>query len=608
LFVGPVFTREAMTAPRRVRFHAMPAIGVGLLLCLLWTAWQILGDAQPGERSLDSPEVAARFGSSAFLLLAPLVMAVATLFSALVSAAAVAQEKDRKTLVLLLLTRMTNSELVLGRLLASLLEIVLAVAAVAPLFFLMMLFGGITSAQVLRVLAITLASALVAGSIGSTLAFWRETTFQSLAATTLAVLVWLALGEALAAGWLGSEVLGQSTAALATTISPWRAVVEAAQPQLPASFDAQANTTWLGQFSTGFLKFAALALLVVNGLAIALVRVWNPSRVARDQGPVDEAHSVFMSEIATGAPAADRRNVHRAPGKVREVWDNPVLWREMRTWAYGKKVVVIRVAYLAIAVACGVALYASLGQASTTTLSARVPAATGPLVPLAIVSLLLLNALAVTSLTTERDGRSLDLLLVTDLSPKEIVYGKLLGAIYNAKEMIAAPMALAIMLGVVGYSSVENVVLLVVTLLTFNAFAVMLGVHSGMHYSNSRQAVAASIGTLLFLFIGIAVCMRMMLALGSFDYQLGPFLGFIGGGGILLWVALGGRNPSRAISVVAVATPIATFYIITSFLQGDYGPATLVTLLAYGFATAAMLIPAIAEFDVTTGRTSDRAD
>jgi hypothetical protein len=47
--------------------------------------------------------------------------------------------------------------------------------------------------------------------------------------------------------------------------------------------------------------------------------------------------------------------------------------------------------------------------------------------------------------------------------------------------------------------------------------------------------------------------------------------------------------------------------VITSFLGGIYGQAFLVTTLSYGFATAAMLIPAIDEFDVATGRTTSQS-
>ena len=46
-------------------------------------------------------------------------------------------------------------------------------------------------------------------------------------------------------------------------------------------------------------------------------------------------------------------------------------------------------------------------------------------VPLFVLSLMLINAQGVTSLTNERDAKALDLLLVTDVSAKEFVFGKL---------------------------------------------------------------------------------------------------------------------------------------------------------------------------------------
>jgi hypothetical protein len=114
-----------------------------------------------------------------------------------------------------------------------------------------------------------------------------------------------------------------------------------------------------------------------------------------------------------------------------------------------------------------------------------------------------------------------------------------------------------------------------------------------------------SIGTVLFLFIGVATCMRIMVAFsGSFQVQLWPFLACIGGGGTGLFVALGARNPSAAIGLASFGAPLATFYAVTSFLLGSSLAVFLVTTLTYGFGTAAMLIPAIYEFDVATGRTT----
>ena len=201
LFVGPIFTREAMITPRRMRFYVARTAYVAILLILMCTAWLVLAGAQ---RVRDLGDL-ARFGMILFQILAPLQLVVAILFVGPAGASAVAQEKDRRTLILLLLTHLTNSELVLGRLMASLLNVLVLLTAALPLFALTTLLGGISAGQILRVFAVTLASVLVCGSLGSTIALWREKTFQSLALTVLAMVLWLAAGQIVASGSLGGS-------------------------------------------------------------------------------------------------------------------------------------------------------------------------------------------------------------------------------------------------------------------------------------------------------------------------------------------------------------------------------------------------------------------
>lgn len=71
-------------------------------------------------------------------------------------------------------------------------------------------------------------------------------------------------------------------------------------------------------------------------------------------------------------------------------------------------------------------------------------------------------------------------------------------------------------------------------------------------------------------------------------------------------LAVGHRNPSNAIFTSSMLTPFATFYVITDFLLGHYTAAFLVAIATYGFATATMLVPAVDEFDVATGRTTSQ--
>jgi ABC-type transport system involved in multi-copper enzyme maturation permease subunit len=582
-------------APRRPGFFLARTLFAATLFVLTVTAWQIL----VGSQRLENVGDLAWFGATAFHILAPLQLAVAMPFSALLVASAVALEKDRKTIDLLLMTNLSNAELVLGKLFAGLLTVVVVIVAAWPLLMIMSLLGGVAATQILRVQAVTLASALLAGSLGSTIALWREKTFQALAMTALILVLWLVGWEIMAAAGGGRLWFGIPAESWAVAMSPWQAVQAAGLPLFVGAGTSRplADPVYL------FLITAFAISGLLNLFAIFMVRIWNPPREAQPQ----TAEQPFAAEtqLAVDRPAVA---VHSAGGRVRPVWDNPILWREIRTWAYGKRVLIIRLAYWAVFAACAVAVVASAAEGASGA-ERLVPALAKPLVTLLVVSLILLNALAVTSLTSERDSRALDLLLVTDLSPKEIVFGKLGGAFYNAKEMIALPILLCAYLWFAEQISTENFTFLLGGLAVMYAFAAMLGLHTGITYANSRTAIATSIGTLLFLFLGIATCMRIMLAFReSFERQFTAFLGFIAGGSLAMYVALGWRNPSPALGWVSALTPLATFVVITSFLQTQYGTVFLLTVLTYGFATAAMLVPAIYVFDVATGRTTVREE
>ena len=594
MLIGPVFTRELATAPRRVRFYAAPAVYLGGLLVLTCTAWLLMIGTQQVRNVGDM----ARFGVALFQFLAPLQLVLAVFFSALGSASAVAQEKDRRTLELLLLTNLSNSELVLGKLLASMLNVLVLLAAGLPFFMLIVLFGGVSFEQILRVFAVIFVTALAAGSLGSTIALWREKTFQTLALTALVLAILAAWEVLLASGALSTSQAGAAIGRWSGALSPWQAVLAAARPQLVR------GAQWLS-FGSAYQAFIGLAVALtvgVNLIAMLMVRVWNPSKEVRFRAEdADEFRTAKDAAVVDPAASATARSVHAAPGKLRKVWDNPILWREVCTWAYGRKVVIVRLVYVALFAATALGVHATLRSSShsLSTLPATV-------LPLIVLSLVLVNALAVTSITTERDLGAFDLLLVTDISPLEFIWGKLGGVFYVAKEMILLPAALAIYLCISGALSLENLVYLLGGLALMNLFVATLGIHSGLTYTNSRSAVAVSLGTVFFLFVGVATCMRIMISFsGSFQLQLAPFLAFMIGGSAGLFAALGARNPSQAIGLASLLLPVLTFVAITGFLQGDTLGVFLIVEFTYGLTTAAMLVPAISEFDVATGRTTD---
>ena len=613
--IGPVFNREALALPRRPRHYIYRAVYVTALLILMSTSWMILAGTQVVQNLGDL----ARFGSTFFQILAPLQLALLIFLAAFGAASAVSQEKDKRTIILLLLTRLTNQELVLGKLFSALLSPLLLVFASIPVLMSVQLFGGVSGNQVTRVIIITYAATMVAGSLGSTYALWREKTFQTLSITTLTIVLWLAL-------WEGIYALGLSNSflhSLANWASPVRGIAAAIIPTIGS------QATWsFSDPAICFSLFAVVMTFLLNAIAIAKVRVWNPSReVRRRHQQEEDVVSILdkqlsdeeVSQIAEQARASHVDAMRRAGtyaeanSESRRVWDNPVLWREICTWAYGRKIVIVRVAYGLMFIIALVGLNQSLSDITNGVpragLSSIFPAAATSLAPLFLVSLIIINALAVNSITNERDGQALDLLLVTDISPAEFVFGKLWGIFYVTKEMIILPLLISIYLLIRGGIDFEGFLFLLTGLTVLIFFVTMLGVHCGLNYASSKSAISVSMGSVFFLFLGVITCIMVMISFsGSFEQQLAPFLAFILGGSVGLYVALGFRNPSSAIFWSTLLLPFATFHAITSFFIEHHLTSVMVISVIYGFTTLAMMMPAIGEFDVAMGRTQSADD
>lgn len=605
---GPVFTREISILPRRGRLFIARGAYVGGLAALWITAWQVLAGTQIVRNVGDF----AYFGSTVFQVLAPLHFTAAAFFAALSTAAAVAHEKDRRTFDLLLLTNLTNRELVLGRLFASLLSVFDFAIAAAPLFAVSALCGGVDFRQISAVFVVTLAGVITAGSLGSTIALWRERTFQTLATTVLALVAWTGLWEAVDRGLFASIIADTDARNWAAAASPWHAVLSCTRQfeDLRMNLGPFEVAPWQASIPTSLTM-----TVLLNAIAIRRVRVWNPSREllatstastppANEGGP---PHAWSLRALHNSA-ADDELERSRTNDAVaarglrasRNVWDNPVLWREVMTWAYGRKVLFVRLFYTALFIALAWGALQAADNAKSSALDWVIIVA-----PAAVLGLLLINMQAVSAITSERDSHALDLLLVTDLTSKEFVFGKLAGVLFNSKEMLVLPLILLVILWQIGAADGESIIYIAIGWLSLSAFAAVLGIHVGMQYANSHQAAAVSLATVFFLVVGVGVSMRIMTAFsGSFQAQLQPFLATIVGGGVGLYAALGRRNPSPAITLGSFILPLATFYALTSFLIGASLASLLAVVGAYSFTTAALLIPAIFEFDVATGRTS----
>lgn len=588
--LGPIFTRECLTLPRRPQHYLLRVLYLGLLWVLALTVWQVTVGWQHAATLGDT----AYFSLLLFQILLYVQLVLLLFFSALSAASSVAQEKDRRTFVLLLMTDLRNYEIVLGKLLGSLLQIGLLAAGTIPLMFFLVLLGGVAPGQVVQGMLVLLTTAIAAGSLGSLVALWRDKTFQALALSVLLLVLYVCVVRGV--GFFTATLAWLPSQEWESCLEPFLALQHVLDP--PSS-----STNWVPYL------FALIMLglsVLLNAFAILRLRVWNPS-----------GEPIIQRELpdTTTGEEADRAKAHAAPGGVRSVWQNPILWREIRTQGYGRRPFLVKTAYFIV-----------IGLIAWYALSVARPgsfAAAWGLVPISILSLVLVSAQAVTAITSERDLGALDLLFVTDLSPREFIFGKLFGIIYNTKEFLLPPIILAAVYAFKGAlataprsfpeltfaRNAEAFVFITLGAAILLAFAMVLGIHVALRNDSSRKAITNTLGTVFFLTVGTMVCIYLIRINGRFEYQWLSFAGFIFAGVAGLWWVLSAERPSAALNLASMFCPAAVFYSVTNVLIGKPGVQEssdplipfLVTGGAFGFAIVAMLVPLLSEFDVALG-------
>jgi ABC-type transport system involved in multi-copper enzyme maturation permease subunit len=602
--LGPIFNREFLTVPRRTRHYMTRVAYLGTLWVLAVTAWLATGSfthtATLGET--------ARLGPLLFQLLTYVQLALFLFFAALSAASAVAQEKDRRTFVLLLITDLHNEEIVLGKLLGSLLPISLLLLSTVPALMLLMLLGGVALHQVGQAVLILAATALAAGSLGNLIALWRDRTFQSLALTVLFLVLYLCLVRGL--GLLPGAADHVDVQRWQQWLDPFQALASVQDPTTLATGEVTP--------AYGFAITMLIFTVVLNAWGLWKLRVWNPSGepIMQREAP---------TQIEEELDPERRATAHAAPGAVRRVGPNPILWREVFTRAYGRRPLMVKSAYCVVLVL--ICWYALAPVVRHERLSY---AAAYGMIPVGVLSLLLVAAQAATAITSERDTGALDLLLVTDLSPKEFIFGKLGGILYNTKEYLLPPLILAVVYALYGClaappaghpelrasMNLGSLLCVLGAVLVVQAFVMVLGIHVALRTPNSRLAVINTLSTVFFLSVGTLVCIALILINGRFEYQWGSFVFFLVAGVGGLWWVLSGDRPSAALTCASWFCPLAVLYTVMNILVARPGSQEsadpLIPFLviggAFGFAVAAMLVPLVSEFDVAMGRTSGGAD
>ena len=314
------------------------------------------------------------------------------------TAGAICLDRSRGTLTHLLVTDLSDREIVLGKLAARLTPVVVMIAATLPVMELLTLLGGVDPDALLKAFVVTLGVAVLGCCLTLVFSIRVRRTHEALLATYTVWGLWL----------LGAPMLNQLSRASGFS-------VRVSALNVDPFWLAFAPYWWPG--SVGWLDYLGfLGGTLGISLVLALYAVRTMRRVCtREIVPTARLRSRRPATGDKPATSLTSRWLDRAGPSLDF---NPVLWREWHRNRPSRWARIVGTVFIALALTF-----------SVLAICADAPGPMAPWVNALQVSigLLFLSVIAATSLAEERARGSLDVLMTTPMETAEIVMGKWLG-------------------------------------------------------------------------------------------------------------------------------------------------------------------------------------
>lgn len=477
-----------------------------------------------GAQSASLAELAKQ-ASNTFMWVSIVQLCLMSFIAPVFTAGAITQEKDANTFHILLTTPLSNAQIVFGSLFSRLYFIWALLLASIPIFCITMLYGGVTSTEVFLSVALAAATGLLTGALAITISVIRVGTRRTIFSFFFGIATYLlALGAYGLShyGWLPEAPFepGQTwQMSWLAPLHPFLALlVVTGQTPPPPSSDVY-HYGWPWRWLLAYPQYGYLVLTSLASIALVLFSLFFVRRGAREgeRSWLNRCTAFFSRPAANG----ERR---RPP---RRVWKNPIAWREAATRASTAGRSAMRWLFIIGGAAAGILLLVA-HEKGWAGLNANKPALTRDWltaitwIELAVILLVVTNT-AATTLTREKESRTLELLLTTPLTSHYIIAGMLRGLVSFVIPLIAVP-AFTIALFVLAdfrhtparhVTTPETLLLVPLVMTAFAALAAMVGLQFSLTSRRTVQAVMISTAVVLGGSGLLAGCALAMTQAGS---------------------------------------------------------------------------------------------
>ncbi len=174
--MNPVLMKEL-----KVKMRNWKTVGIigGYLAVLAAVALFI---TYANNSNLYSSTINPQFSIGAYTAIAVVQFMLILFIAPALTSGAIAGEREKQTLDLILCTKLAPRSIIFGKLLASMSHVLILVIASVPMFSIVFLYGGISVVEMLQLFGFYIVTAIMAGSIGI---FFSTFAKRTIAATVL---------------------------------------------------------------------------------------------------------------------------------------------------------------------------------------------------------------------------------------------------------------------------------------------------------------------------------------------------------------------------------------------------------------------------------------
>jgi ABC-type transport system involved in multi-copper enzyme maturation permease subunit len=484
--VGPIFDKELRVSARRRRNYLLRFAYVIVLSFFVLSAWySYTGGNSPGGLvyRMSRLSTAARQSISTIVWFQ---FVTAQLLAIIMLGSSISDEIRSGTLGVLMTTPINSFQIVTGKLLSKLLQVMLLLAISLPFLAIVRVFGGVPWDYVASSVCITLTATLLAGSLSLLLSItYRHGYTVILVTIGIYMLLFGAMSGLLnmlaAEGWFFLN--RQGTQSLLAMTNPFFAL-------------AALNAKFL---QTGALNFPwplhSLIMLAVTAVLIA-VAVWRIRKAAPigTSGTTKEFRSISVLERILTRIFYKAGSRH---GAAMTVTDSPIIWKEMHKGFIGRSNGEAAMFILLV----GAFLIAAVLQLLSSPGNRFLPHYF--LTAFYFIVMVRLALFSASSITAEKEARTWPVLLATPLDDKDIVRGKAIAAFRRNVPLLLMYVVLSSLLYLPHTGVLKAMLPVIVTVIPSLLSSVLFIVGSGLYFATRFRATAGAVAATVGLYFAI---------------------------------------------------------------------------------------------------------